>query len=253
MLTQIRDLTNQRFGRLLAINPREDRDNNHVVWDCVCDCGSQLPVRSSSLVCGQTRSCGCLVKDTMSKLRSTHKMSNTPTYHSWKSMQNRCKYAKHPAYHRYGGAGVRVCDSWSTFAGFYADMGTRPEGTSLDRINNLLGYSPDNCRWATHKEQAINKLLTKYAELTGITLTLHEWGEISGVKPPVISRRLAAGVSPVVSVFYPAKHGTRMCHLLSEAAAEISESRLNTWKEHNPNVVKCAKYIRSLVERNRDV
>lgn len=87
---------------------------------------------------------------------TTHGLSRTPEYRSWYSMKERCFNTKHPCYHLYGGRGITICERWMSITNFYADMGDRPEGTSLDRIDSDKNYEPENCRWATREEQAIN-------------------------------------------------------------------------------------------------
>jgi hypothetical protein len=130
------------------------------MWLCQCECGNTVVVNGNALRRGNTRSCGCLQKDEASLRRRTHGMKGTPTYRSWVAMKNRCTNPRQDNYGRYGARGIAVCDRWLGEGGFDAflyDMGERPEGTTLDRIDPDGNYEPANCRWATAEEQERNK------------------------------------------------------------------------------------------------
>lgn len=150
------DLTGQRFGRLVAIKEAGKDKWGGCLWDCLCDCGDKTIVGVSILKAGQTKSCGCLRKERL----TTHNLSRTPTHRTWGSLVNRCNNSNNAAYNRYGGRGIKVCDEWLKFENFYEDMGNRPDGLSIDRINNNKGYYKENCRWATPTEQARNQRIS---------------------------------------------------------------------------------------------
>lgn len=130
-----------------------------------------------------------------------HGMCYTPTWSSWRSMRKRCLDPNTNVYKNYGGRGINICDRWSVFANFLQDMGERPEGTTLDRIDNNGNYCPENCRWATLTEQCRNRRNNAWVTLNGETLCVTEWAELLGVKVSTLKERIRRGHRTVEEAF----------------------------------------------------
>jgi len=134
-----------------------------IYWLCACDCGSYSVVMGARLRRGRTRSCGCLQKEQAKISVRTHGQSYSPTYRAWTSMKTRCCNPRYTDYPSYGAKGITVCPRWQeSFEAFFADMGPKPDGKTIDRFPNKTGnYEPGNCRWATPEEQSQNQRSNK--------------------------------------------------------------------------------------------
>lgn len=180
-------ISGMKFGRLTAIRRVSNSKTRHARWECQCDCGKLLEVFASSLRRRPGISCGCVRKNPM---------KNTPTYYTWQSILKRCLNKNEDSFHLYGGRGITVCDEWRSFDSFFADMGVRPEGTTIERIDCNKGYSKENCTWATPAEQANNKRTTVRITCLGVTKTQAQWAYYAGIKQPTLSWRMKKGWSP---------------------------------------------------------
>lgn len=163
MTRKLKNIIGQKFGRLVVVGSIVDISNRRR-WVCVCKCKNITVVRTGHLNNGSIQSCGCFGREisrnnakVAQAANVKHGLSYSRTYCTWRKMKERCLDPKNNRFHRYGARGIKIVPSWLKFENFLADMGERPEGRSLDRINNNGDYSKTNCRWATPKEQAANQ------------------------------------------------------------------------------------------------
>lgn len=164
-------------------------------WLCRCKCGTERRVVRSDLWSGRSTNCGCRRKVTMEAARlsavTKHGMAETTEFRVWTDMRRRCHDPRRPDYKNYGARGIVVCDEWrESFEAFYRDMGPRPEGTTLDRMNNSGPYEKKNCVWATRKVQERNKRTSRIVEVEGRRMTVAEACEVFGIKKATAENRL---------------------------------------------------------------
>jgi hypothetical protein len=148
-----------RFGRLTLLRVLPDRSaDKHIRGLWRCDCGTEKAIAMTRVRNGRSKSCGCLSPEISRVINRKHGMKESPEYSSWQAMKWRCLDPDNKDYPRWGGRGVTVCEEWiASFEAFYAHIGPRPKGTTLDRIDGRLGYEKGNVRWATAAEQARNR------------------------------------------------------------------------------------------------
>lgn len=187
------DLKGQRFGKLKVIKLTKNKKGVSV-WECLCNCGKTTFVVYNKLHTGHTKSCGCLAQE-MGVCVRTHNCSNrnkrTFEYWIWASMLKRCKSKTDKSFKNYGGRGIKVCERWHKFENFLEDMGEKPTPKhSIDRIDNNGNYCPENCRWATQKEQARNKRNNYLITFRGKTKCLQQWAEDYNIKWFTVRNRL---------------------------------------------------------------
>lgn len=203
---KVAQIEGQRFGRLLVIErviDKERSDKQHCTfWRCVCDCGNEVTVSLVHLKDGHTRSCGCLHDESAREHSTTHGMTKSRIHAVWNAMKGRCYNPNNPKYARYGGRGIKVCDEWLDFIGFYEwatsngyDDTLGSEDCTIDRIDNDGNYEPSNCRWTTAKVQANNMSRNVVLTHNGETHTASEWCAIKCYQKRLIDGRLRNGWS----------------------------------------------------------
>lgn len=184
----------------LTIEAVEQCRPNYAV--CRCACGNTKRVRFDHLRTGKIRSCGCL-RNRLSRERTSarpmglkHGKSRSRVYNIWMGMRQRCYNPNNIAYEAYGGRGILICERWQHFPYFYADMGNPPRRHEIERIDNDSGYSPENCKWATRREQQNNRRGNRTITIDGVTRTVAEWSELTGIHHNTIAQRLDRGRPP---------------------------------------------------------
>ena len=181
-----KDLTGRRFGKLIVTGIAERGQKAGVRWKCKCDCGSTTIARSSDLNNGHRKSCGCL----------THGMSKSRVYRIWHNIKSRCENPNCPEFRDYGGRGIEVCEEWkNSFVAFrdWALANGYRDDLTIEREDNDGNYCPENCRWATKKEQANNRRSAHLVTYNGETCSITEWAEKTGIKMNTILWRLNHG------------------------------------------------------------
>ena len=198
------DLTGKRFGRLVVLGFHGHNKGGQAIWVCKCDCGNISNVRGGDLRTGRVLSCGCLWRERIIKAKTIHGMSHSDFYATYRNMKNRCYNENAHNYKYYGGRGIQVCDKWKDdIHEFYNDVSALPnfgeEGYTLDRIDNDGDYEPGNVRWASRKEQSINRRRRKVKytyEYDGEMHSLREISNITGIKYSTLNDRISKGWDP---------------------------------------------------------
>lgn len=191
-------MKNKRFGRLTAIKHAGRNERNSALWLCTCDCGNEKLVAYAELKTGRTKSCGCIRRERAAQMNAKHGMSYSKEFVSWTKAKDRCFNSKHPAFHKYGGSGITMCDKWkNSFEEFYSELGLCPRGHTIDRIDNNKGYEPGNCRWASKKTQSQNSVWPRVVTIAGVSKNISEWAAVYGISNSVIYNRLNKLMWPI--------------------------------------------------------
>lgn len=217
------DLSGKKFSRLTAICPSGKDKHRNVLWRCLCECGRETVVSATALKRGKTKSCGCLKAEILMKRNRTHSLSGTHIYKVWAGIKQRCENEKNKRYKDYGGRGIRLCNEWKRFEPFYSwaiKEGYKP-GLDIDRIDNNSGYSPQNCRFVTRRENCLNKRDNVYVYAFGRKKTISEWQDETGLPRNVIQKRIKRGWDHEISVCAPLK--TRIRTLTPDKLALLKE------------------------------
>lgn len=208
-MPRFNDLAGKRINHLTVLKRVPDHVTKggyrKTAYLCRCDCGNEKIILSESLATGNTKACGCLSKTGLKK-RKTHGMSNDRNFRIWVAMRQRCSNPRNTYYKNYGGRGITVCKEWEgsyeTFRDWSLANGYSDELT-IDRIDNNKGYSPDNCRWISRKEQMRNTRLNHFIKANGEMRTIVGWSETKGIPAYVIRNRLIYGWSNEDAVNIP--------------------------------------------------
>lgn len=207
MPRRLQDISGRTFNMLTVLKPTRVSEHGQSYWLCRCECGTEKEVRRSHLVGGGTKSCGCSSARLISEGQTRHGHwkgnKGTPEYSAWILARVRCHVPSNHAFPRYGARGIVMCDRWrfgedgkSGFECFIADMGLRPEGGTLDRIDNDGPYSPENCRWVSQKVQTRNRSSNRIVEIDGAKMCVSEAAEKYGVPYSRAINRIRRGWPP---------------------------------------------------------
>ncbi len=202
------DLCGKKFSRLTVIKKAGKTKANKTVYWCLCDCGMGIKVVGSSLVSGNTNSCGCLQRErtgAAAKVHSLkHGLSRHPLYTVWIDINRRCHDPRDTTYARYGARGISVCEEWrNDFMSFYfwAINNGWQKGLEIDRFpDNDGGYNPNNCRVTTRKKNCNNKGNNVLLEIDGVTKTAAEWAEQFGIHRSILARRIGLGIKGMEAI-----------------------------------------------------
>lgn len=193
-MSGIKSIVGERYSNLTVLEFSQTKNNNSH-WICRCEiCGSKTEVSRPNLRSGNTKDCGCMRSEKLSKVNTKHGYAKSPTWSSWSKLRQRIKTKKNKTY-----ASIDYDKRWDSFDLFLQDMGERPNGHSIDRIDNTKGYYKENCRWATQKEQCRNRSSNVIINFNGKSMCASDWALEIGIHRDTIRRRIKKGL-PIESI-----------------------------------------------------
>lgn len=200
---KLKDLTGQRFGKLIVVERAENDSQGNAQWLCKCDCGNKKVIRGYQLTNNKTKSCGCLVGHN----NETHKKSRTRMFNIWINMIQRCNNPKNSCYKYYGNKNIQVTKEWLDFENFYnwASTNGYTDKLTIDRIDNNGNYEPNNCRWVDMKTQQRNRSNNNLITINGDTKCLAEWCIIYHISPSAVWLRTQKGIDIVTAITTPSR------------------------------------------------
>lgn len=203
MPKKAKNLIGKQFEKLTVVSNGKKTHDGRSLLNCLCDCGNSTTILAFHW--GEIKSCGCLVKEKNIERLKTHGYTATPTHKTWLNMKNRCLNPNATGFRHYGGRGIKMCDRWLKFSNFLADMGEKPPGLTLERINVDGDYSLKNCKWATIEEQSRNTTRNRFITFEEETRTLKDWAKINNINYSTIRHRLNSGWSVEKTLTVPAR------------------------------------------------
>lgn len=206
------DIAGMVFGRLTVSHQIAKDGRSGVRWMCACECGGEKITYANRLRRGLVKSCGCLAKEQWEKVKEDRVLhghtigKHSPTYMTWRAMISRCTYEKSDSYKYYGAVGITVCSDWMSFESFIRDMGERPAGMTLDRKDGSKGYSKDNCKWSSKKDQSRNRKSNHLIVTPLGEMCIAEAAEMYGINKRTLSNRINNGWNVDRAIHEPIKN-----------------------------------------------
>jgi hypothetical protein len=198
------DISGKKFARWTVLS-FHGSVNKKRMWNCICECGTEMKVNGTSLRMGVSKSCGCLSADNVRTRLTKHGMTKHPLFGVWKGMLSRCNNPHAKSFPDYGGRGIKVCDRWLDFKAFHDDMiDAYGPGMTIERKDNEEGYSPGNCTWIPKAEQNRNRRSVIFIDTPVGRLSISDAARVAGVSWFAISNRVKKGWS-IETILSPAR------------------------------------------------
>jgi len=222
------DLVGESFGKLKVVSLLESDGSGRRKWECYCECGGKATPTTARLISGKAQSCGCLRRTSGCKPTNTPAKAKEQMYNIYWNMVDRCHNSSNPAFPRYGGRGITVCEAWrKSFEVFYRDMGNKPPGMSIERIKNDGHYCLDNVKWGTINEQTRNRRSNINISINGESKCLTDWCKTLGLNFHTIKARIRRySWSVAVAILAPSQAGKN--YRVGEFAKQLKT--LNSYK-----------------------